>query len=169
MALIKLAYRQEIRADSDIPFERRIHKASYEEFLLKSQTYNPGKLYQTFTQMKEGDGRANSLHYKTGFAVSGYIGSLRKKIPGLKDPLGQNLVFNTHRFELLESDIYHPEVHKAAIYYYTDTLTLLNQFGEQLLLAYGNRTTQPGETMVEDCFLLTVVPGLSIVSYTRMQ
>lgn len=122
--------------------------------------------------MKASDGRANSLHYKTGFSIGGFIARLNGEIPGVKDALGQNLLFKTHRFELLESDISSRSAHSVAIYYNTDTLSLLNQFGDQLLLAYGNRfgeaAAEKGFPEITDSFLLQLRPGLSVVSYAPM-
>lgn len=171
-ALIKLSYRQVIRSGTEAGFEQQILHASYEEFLLKSQAYNPGGTLNTFSQMKANDGRANSLHYKTGFSIGGFIALLNRQIPGVKDALGQNLLFETHRFELLESDTSNRSAHSVAIYYNTGELSLLNQFGDQLLLAYGNRFpeagTKEGPGQITDSFLVQLRPGLSIVSYAPM-
>lgn len=168
-ALIRLSCRQVIRAGAEAGFEQQILHASYEEFLLKSQAYNLNGTLNTFSQMKANDGRANSLHYKTGFSIAGLMALLNGKIPGVKDALGQNLLFKTHRFELLESDTCNRSAHAVAIYYNTDTLSLLNQFGDQLLLAYGNRFEEAETDVffreIADPFLLQLRPGISIVSY----
>ena len=170
-ALIKITYRQIINASAQSSFEKQVLKASYEEFLLKSQAYNKEGTIKTFSAMKANDGRANSLHYKSGFAVGGYISTLHKKIPGLPDTVGQAVLFDTHRFELIESDITDQSAHTVAIWYYTDTLTLLEHFGDQLLLAYGDKTvelygTEPQK--IDNSFLLQLQPGMSIVQYAQV-
>ncbi len=127
MALIKLAYKQIIDASAQEEFEKRVFQASYQEFLLKMQTYNPDRKFKTFTALKANDGRANSLHYKLSFAVGHFFEMLNGRIPELKDNLGNQLKFETPQFELIESDIDDRSAHKLAIIYTTGTLNLLNQ------------------------------------------
>jgi hypothetical protein len=80
-AKIKLVYRQVIDEASESGFEKAIFQASYQGFLLKSQTYNLEGKFKTFTKLKANDGRANSLHYKRGFSVVHFIAQLNNKIP----------------------------------------------------------------------------------------
>src|SRR5258705_11032228 len=102
-ALIKLAYRQIIDASAKEIFEQKVFHDSYNEFLLKSQAYNPEKKFITFSEMVANDGRANSLHYKLSFAVLHHIETLNKRIPGLQDETGRiNLRFTTPEFKLVE-------------------------------------------------------------------
>lgn len=162
--LIKISYRQVIDRNNESLFEQNVFNASYAEFLMKSQAYNMEGKYKTFTQLKAADGRANSLHYKSGFAVGGFIETLNKKIPSLQDASGQAILFDTWRFELIESDITDKFSHKLAIHYITGTLTLLESFGDNLLLAYGDKTAQLTEG-IEDSFILKLMPGVSVISY----
>ena len=163
-ALIKLSYKQILSAADTGVFAQQVINASYEEFLLKSQVYNREGKLQTFTEMKTADVRANSLHYKSGFAVGGFIEKLNKQIPGIKTTQEQNILFETHRFEVLESNIHNKAMHSVAIHYVTGTMTLVEKFGDTLLLAYGDKTETKKEP-IEDCFLLALQPGLSIASY----
>ncbi len=160
---IKIAYRQIIDASSQTNFERNVFNASYNEFLLKSQAYNPEKKFKTFTELKANDGRANSLHYKSSFAVVSFINNLNNQIPNLQDTLGQNIRFETYKFEVIESSITDKTVHKVAIIYFTDTLTLFEIIGDYILLGVdklNNVSDEPVET-----FLLKMHPNLSIVNY----
>ena len=81
--LIKLAYQQKIDVANKGNFEKNVLSVSYEEFLMKSQAYNPEQKFRTFKEMVLNDERANSLHYKTGFAINNFIQDLNKKIPEL--------------------------------------------------------------------------------------
>lgn len=81
--------------------------------LLKSQAYNPEGKIKTFSELKAADGRANSLHYKTGFAVGGFISLLKNQILFLQDAAGKTILFYTFRFEVLESDITNKSAHKG--------------------------------------------------------
>jgi hypothetical protein len=160
-AKIKLVYRQVIDESSESGFEKAIFMASYQEFLLKSQAYNTEGKFKTFTSMKMNDGRANSLHYKLSFAVSHFIAQLNNKTPWVKDNMGNKLSFDTARFELIESHIEDMSLHKIAINYETSILSLIELFGEYMLLAQGNLP----ENEPIDTFVLRMQPNLSIVSY----
>lgn len=161
MALIKLAYKQIIDASAQGAFEKSVLQASYREFLLKNQAYNPERKFKTFTELKAHDGRANSLHYKLSFAVGHFIQTLDHKIPGLTDNLGNSVLFETPQFELIESSIGNITAHKVAITYTTGTLTLVNQLADFMLLANGDVS----EKIEADTFVLRMQPNLSIVSY----
>ena len=92
--------------------------------------------------------------------------SLHKNIPGIDDASGKNILFETYRFEVIESDISDKAVHKVALHYFTGTITLLDSLGEYLLLAPGDKTKElTGSEIIEDTFLLKLVPGISISSY----
>ncbi|MDN3550614.1 hypothetical protein [Mucilaginibacter aquaedulcis] len=165
MALIKLAYRQIITASSAGEFEKKVFEATYQEFLLKSQTYNPFGKYKTFTELKAHDGRANSLHYKMSFAAGHFITMLDNYIPNLKDNLGKSIKFELPQFELIESAIDNLYVHQVAIIYTTGTLTLINQLGEFMILAEGDIS----KLTAASTFILKMQQNLSIVSYQETE
>src|ERR1700742_4972097 len=121
-AKIKLVYRQVIDENAQSAFEKAIWQASYQEFLLKSQVYNPGGKFKTFSRMKANDGRANSLHYKLSFSVLHFIAQLDNKMPLIRDNLGGKIAFETARFELIESHTEEITLHKVAINYETAML-----------------------------------------------
>lgn len=160
-AIIKLNYKQVIDTSAESDFGKSVLHASYQEFLLKSQTYNQQGLYTTFGQMKDADGRANSLHYKLSFAVGHFIQLLKGRIPGPGDNLGNSLLFETPKFELIDSDITDFSKHKVAIHYMTGDLTLLNSFGEYMVLAQG----LVPELTDSETFTIKMQDGLSVVNY----
>ncbi|HXL55795.1 MAG TPA: hypothetical protein VN958_06045 [Chitinophagaceae bacterium] len=162
--LIKLAYRQVIDAGNKGNFERSVLSISYDEFFMKSQAYNKEQKFKTFKEMVANDGRANSLHYKSGFAIGNLIQQLNKKIPELQNALGKSLDFEMHEFEVIDSDITNPGAHKVAITYITGILTFFGNIGEYMLLAEGDKLNQTSTEAVET-FLLKVQHGLSVISY----
>ncbi len=161
---IKLAYRQVIDAGNKGNFERSVLSISYDEFFMKSQAYNKEQKFKTFKEMVANDGRANSLHYKSGFAIGNLIQQLNKKIPELQNALGKSLDFEMHEFEVIDSDITNPGAHKVAITYITGILTFFGNIGEYMLLAEGDKLNQTSTEAVET-FLLKVQHGLSVISY----
>lgn len=162
-ALIKLAYKQVIDAASAGEFERNVFRASFQEFLLKSQAYNQNARFKTFSELKANDGRANSLHYKLSFAVLNFIAALNNKIPALKDNAGNNPAFEEPQFELIESDITDRAAHRVAIHYSTGLLTLLDTVEDYLILAPGDVS---GDEAAET-FTLKMQAGLSVIYYKR--
>lgn len=163
-AFIKIAYRQVMDASTENLFEKNVLQFSYEEFKLKSQAYNPDGRFKTFSELKTHDGRANSLHYKSGFAVIGFIDALNKHIPHLQDTLGQPVMFNSYKFEVIESDITNKLQHKVAITYYSDTLVLFEIVGDCILLAPTDKLME-GENETVETFMLKMQDGLSVSHY----
>jgi hypothetical protein len=167
-ALITISFTQLIDASMQGWFEKGVINSSYDEFLLKSQVYNRERKFRTFQEMKANDGKANSLHYKCSFPVIPYVELLKHEIPGLKDNTQLPIKFKTYQFQIVDSDITTKLAHKVSITYYTDVLSLLDNFGEYLLLAYGDRFIEAPEIAgkpLEDAFLLRIVPQLSFSSY----
>ncbi|MFT3909434.1 MAG: hypothetical protein QM737_08425 [Ferruginibacter sp.] len=163
-ALIKIAYRQVMDASAQNSFEKNVLQFSYEEFKMKSQVYNPEGKFKTFSELKANDGRANSLHYKSGFAVIGFIDSLNKQIPYLTDTLGQTVLFNSYKFEVIESDITNKLLHKVAITYYSDSLVLFEIIGDCILLAPADKVIESENESVET-FMVKMQHGLSVSHY----
>ena len=164
--LIKLAYRQVIDADNKGNFEKSVLSISYEEFFMKSQAYDKEQKFKTFKEMVANDPKANSLHYKSGFAIGNLIEQLNKKIPELQDTLGKNLDFEMHAFEVIDSDITNLSAHKVAITYITGILTFYGNMGEYMLLAAGDKLNQTSTEPVET-FLLKVQHSLSVINYQQ--
>lgn len=163
IAVVQFTYRQIIDALSATDFEKNVLHFSYEEYKMKSQAYNTDGSSTTFTALKEKDGRANSLHYKSGFAVGGLIDGLKNKVPFLQDVSGQELAFETYKFEVIESDIANKLLHKVAVHYITGRFVLYQVIGDLLLLSSTDTNSDynnPAET-----FMLKMRPGLSISHY----
>ncbi len=160
-AKITIVYRQLLDASSTGDFAKKLLLFSYAEFKLKSQAYNTERQFDRFSQMKSADGRANSLHYKCGFAISGLVDGLQRIIPGCTGTFGEPVNFETYRFELIESSLQDPQLHQVAIYYTSPLLLLYEVMADTLLLSTpANQNEMPAET-----FLLQLSPELSISSY----
>jgi hypothetical protein len=166
-AFIKLAYRQTIDAGAATDFEKNVWHFSYEEYKLKSQAYNLDNTINRFSQLKEKDGRANSLHYKSGFAVGSFVENLKGKIPSLQDALGQSIHFDSWQFEVIESDITDKTLHKIAIVYTTSFFTIHQVIGETLLLS-KEKNPEHGQYQNDETFMIALQPGLSIIQYQEI-
>ncbi len=169
-AIINLSFKQYLNPNTEDAFERAVIEASYKEFVERSKVYNPEMAYKTFSEIVESDGKANSLHYKCGLAISPCVDGLKSRIPVLTDNAGNHIKFVNRQFHILESDITDISKHRVSITYLTDLMTLLDNIGEYLVLAYGNKAecllNWQGELI--DTFLLKMVPGLSVCNYSAI-
>ena len=161
---IQLTYRQIIDASAQTDFEKNVLHFSFEEYKMKSQAYNADGSIKTFTALKTKDGRANSLHYKAGFVIGGIVEQLQNKIPFLQDALGKAIEFDTHQFEVIESDTTNIHMHKVAIHYTTKRFIWLQTIGESLLLSQEYDGEDVAIKRVET-FMLKMQEGLSITNY----
>jgi hypothetical protein len=116
-------------------------KNSHEELLLKSQAYNPGGRLRKFSELVAADSRANSLHYKTSFAIDPWINLLKNQIPGFADHAGKPLPFDTYRFQLIESDLDNFDLHEVAIHYITAPFFWLATIGDTMVLSNADSIT----------------------------
>ena len=169
-AIINLSFKQYINPNTTDPFERAVIEASYKEFVERSVAYNPDFEFRTFSEMVDNDGKANSLHYKCGQAITQHIDDLKGRIPVLADNAGNHIKFVNRQFHILESDITDITKHRVAITYLTDLMTLVDNIGEYLVLAYGNKAESllNWEGGLIDTFLLKMAPGLSVCNYSAV-
>jgi len=169
-ALIKLAFRQEIDATAAGSFEKDVFNDSYQEFRMQAQAYNPNGQFHTLQELIANNPKANSLHYKVGFSVGLYIAGLNGVIPGIKERVQGQVQpgFQTHQFEIVWSHLTERSQHKVAITYFTGVLSLLDSFGDQLLLATGDMThLAAGEWT--DSFMLKIDPMITICQYSPIR
>jgi hypothetical protein len=165
-ALVQIVFKQVIDISSTGEFARNVFDDSFSEFQLQAQAYNPEGKFRTFQELTAHNPKANSLHYKVGFSIGLFVKELKNVIPGLADSLGRPVSFSSYQFELVESDITQKSLHKVAITYETNILTLFATVGDFLILAVGDRL-QESNQMPVDTFLLRVQPNVSIASWQR--
>ncbi|NCD70811.1 hypothetical protein [Mucilaginibacter agri] len=163
LALIKLTYKHVIDATAQADFERNVFEATYQEFRIKSQPYNLDGDLSTFSQLREKDIRANSLHYKIGFAALHFLIPLNNKIPVLLDAMGNQLQYENAVFDLIESDLSQKNNHKVGIKFITGTYVLHQVIGDNLVLSLHDMLTHADESF--DTFTLKIPANMAISSY----
>lgn len=161
IGLIKLGYRQIIDIRGTSEFEKNVFEDSYSELLMQVQRYNPENRFTTFREIITHDPKANSLHYKVGFAIGLYVQSLNKQIPGLWDTRHKVAIpFDVHELEIVQSDITNKKQHVVAINYTTAPVAFLGNAGDNLVLSFDDPTVGWMET-----FLLPMQPALTVAAY----
>jgi len=171
IALIKLAWQQIIDASASTPFEQQLFDVTYKEFRLQQQSFSKGLDLPTWSAIRERFPKSNPiLPFKVSFSIAGLLQSLDKKMPGLTDTLNiKPLGFVNHYFQLLESDINDPSVHKISIIYITGALSYFGLFGDKLLLSYRDThdtRTDPGGSA--QTFMLRLEERSSIFNYEEL-
>ncbi len=162
MEVIRLTYKHIINAASSSDFDKSIFHLTYDEFLLKVQTYLLENPCNTFSEIKKKDGRANSLHYKISFPVN-HLLTATDTMPVIKDNMGNNLRYDMAKTELVESDITDREKHEVAIIYTTPELVLRKTIGEYLLLSKKEDTNEKMEST--ETFMIRVQPYITITHF----
>jgi len=163
--IVQFCYCQLIDASATNAFEKDIFEDSYNEFQLQSQAYNNSGSIARFDEMVQNNPKANSLHYKVGFAVGLYIQKLKGAIPGLVDECNNPVFFTRHEFKIIESQTDNRQAHIVAICYFTDAYWLLKNFGEYMVLA--PETSDENKPILT--FTLKMQPHLSIVCFADVE
>ncbi|TDX01580.1 hypothetical protein [Dinghuibacter silviterrae] len=156
MSTIRLAYRQIIDASATGAFEQEVWYKTHAEFRIQQQSFAKGLPLHTWDDIQFAFPKAKpALPFKLSFALSGAMQKLGGLIPGLKDPMGDEVVpYHRYVFDLLASDAREIKIHKVSLTWFSQELTLHRAIADHLLLSYLDRT-----------FLLRLQDRLSIVSY----
>lgn len=157
IAQIRLTCRQVLDVTSSGIFAKQLLAATFAEFQLRSQVYNPEGRFFTFREMAGNDGRANSLHYKLYFAAAPYLELLEKKMPHVCDMLEKPLPFERAELQLIASDLRDATQHRVALHYHTPLFLLHGHIGDHLILALPE--------LPEHTFMLRLRMGVSISHY----
>lgn len=104
------------------------------------------------------------------FSVGLYIAGLNGVMPGIKEwvPGQVQPGFETHQFEIAWSNLADRSQHRVAITYFTGVLSLLESFGDQLLLATGDMTRLAAGEWT-DSFMLRINPMITICQYSPIR
>jgi hypothetical protein len=162
--LIQFCFRQVIDTSAKTDFEKDIFKDSYQEFQLQSQAYNRENKLRTLQELIENNPKANSLHYKVGFAIGLYLQKLNNIIPCLTDEAGNGISFSSYEFKIISSEIGNSDSHKVAINYTTPVFTLMDNFEEYMVLS-DNDPAKNETSELTETFTLKMQDGLSVVRY----
>lgn len=135
--IIKLCYTKVIDASSLLPWDKQVFEDTYREFFMQAQQFDQEKRYETFQQILANRPKADSMHYLVSTAAKGHIQQLNNYFPDVLDSQGKKSIpFKNFRFEIVESSISNKNLHKIAIYLYSDPLIWIDQVSQnQILIA----------------------------------
>jgi len=160
---IRLVYRKLIDISVQNVWEKYVFDATYAEFLMQSQLYNPEKKYSLFSELKNNVAGADKLHFLVSASVVPYLKQLNGKMPDVLNNLGKLFApFANYRFEIIESDVWDKAKHRIAVELFSDPLHWIDTIGNQLLVSIPQAETNPDAEILTELFSLQ--PYLSIHS-----
>jgi hypothetical protein len=159
--IIRLSYRKIIDAASTHVWEKYVFDATYQEYLIQAQNYNPDNKYFTFAELKNNVSNADKLHFLVSASVTNYLKQLNGIVPDILNNQGKLfLPFKNYRFEIIDSDIRNKSKHRVTVVFISEPITWVDTV-DNLLLVAGARVDQNGDDgILTEMF--TLQPFLSI-------
>ncbi|MFD1140419.1 hypothetical protein ACFQ4C_04840 [Larkinella insperata] len=165
--IVKLSYRKIIDASSRTAWDTFVFNDTHLEFYMQAQRLDPEGKYFTFRQLRDNLGHADQLQYLTSTAAIGYIRQLNDLVPDVANQSGKTcLPFKQFRFEIIDSHLEDKSQHRIAIWFYSEPLTWIDTVGNQLLIAYGDKTDDLTAGQEIETDLIPLSPFLSISHFS---
>lgn len=165
-AVIRLVYRKIIDAGSQDPWEKLVFEDTYREFLMQAQTFDPHKIYNTYSELILNIPGANKLPFMVSPSILGYLRQLGGKMPNIVNLVDKHFVpFKNYRFEIINSDMKDKSAHQIAINFISEQLIWYDTIGDKLLVSTeGGKTDERDEVLTE---MFAMQPFLSIFSIKK--
>jgi hypothetical protein len=161
--IIRLSYRKVIDADSQNVWEKYVFEATYQEYLIQSQNYNPDKKYFTFAELKHHVPNADKLHFLVSASVINYLKQLNGYVPDILNNQGKAfLPFKNYRFEVIDSDVRYKSRHRITVEFISEPITWIDTVGNLLLVTFKETVPAGDDGILTEMF--TMQPFLSIHS-----
>lgn len=133
---------------------------------MQAQQYDQAGKYPSFQELLDHVPNAEQLHYLTSRVAVGYLKQLNQLIPDVVNAFGRRcLPFTQFKFELLTSHVQHKELHRVAIFFYSDPLTWIDALEGKLLIAYGDQREALRTGAEVNTDLIALQPDLSVWTY----
>jgi hypothetical protein len=159
--IIRLAYRKIIDAGAQNVWEKYVFDATYQEYLIQAQNYNPDKKFYTFAELLHHVPYAEKLHFLVSASVINYLKQLNGRVPDILNNQGKLfLPFTKYRFEIIDSDIRDRLKHRIVVEFISEPLIWLDSIDNLLLVALNDGNGEDG--YLTD--MLAMRPFLSIHS-----
>ncbi len=165
---IQLCYRKVIDATSVKPWDKLVFEASYTEFRMQVQLFDPERKYRRFADVLRQVKGADQLHFLVSAAVMGYVVQLNDVVPDVVNALGkQFLRFQHFRFEIINSDVQDSTKHQVAINFYSEPLIWHDTINGQLVVS-REQVEEDGAYPIEQ-FPLQPFLAIHFLKYSTLQ
>jgi hypothetical protein len=159
---IRLCYRKIIDASCSKAWDRAVFDDTHLEFYLQAQRMDPEGRFPSFRELAEALLQADQLHYLTSTAAIGYIRQLNDLVPDIANVYGKLCVpFKNFKFEIIQSHTENKSLHRIAIWFYSEPMTLIDHIGNKLLISYMDKNEFVPGTEIET-EMIELVPYLSV-------
>lgn len=163
-ALIRLSKSIIIDSTTKSEFENNIFTKTLNE---TKYQFNHSLINKLPLVNKDANEMVNQLNNNVYRSINSDILGLENLFPGgFTDKLGHiDINFEDIKFKIIESDISNDAKHKVMLVFYFPIMTLLDHFDNNLVLSFGNKSSDVKENKSIDTFLLEVDSTISICSY----
>lgn len=166
--IIQLCYRKVIEATSVKPWDKLVFEASYTEFRMQVQLFDPEQKYRRFADVLRHVRGAEQLHFLVSSAVTGYMVQLNDVVPDVVNALGKHFLrFQHFRFEIINSDVLDSTKHQVAINFYSGSLIWHDTIDGQLVVS-REKTEKDGIYAIEQ-FPLQPFLAIHSLQYSTLQ
>jgi hypothetical protein len=136
------------------------------EYKMQAANYNATNKKTLFTDIIKENPAAEKLHYSVSTAAIGYIRQLNDVIPGLLNAHGKIIIpFKNFKFNIIQSDMNDRALHKVAIIFISEPLTLVDVFNNHYLVAIGDKQQELLEGKEVETEMIPHKEQLSIYSF----
>ncbi|MBE7175442.1 MAG: hypothetical protein INR69_03515 [Mucilaginibacter polytrichastri] len=160
-ATIRLVYKKDISFKDEGLFEKCVMHDTYQRFRQEAEAYDPGGIYNTFSEIKKNEPMAANMSVLLAEAAAVHIGNLNGKMPDISDNNGEGITFEGVRFELNESHIAQKNMHKLSVYFTSGKLYLHESIGNFLILSYVDAVDENSR----EAFILKLNDALTVSEY----
>lgn len=164
--VITLCYRKIIAHNPRTAWEKMVFEDSHEEYRMQVQRFDPDGRCTRFSELVRQVPESRQLHFLVSTSVANYLKQLQDLVPDVLDNLGRRFLhFKTYRFEIIDSAIHDPRIHRVSISFISEPLWWLDTIGEYVLLAEpSDATTGPLPTKL---FKLPPYVSINFIQYPK--
>lgn len=148
--MITCCYRKIVAYNPRTAWEKMVFDDSYAAYRMQVQRFDRDGRYTRFSELLRQVPESQQLHFLVSTGVVNYLKQLQDLVPDVLDNLGRRFLrFKTYRFEIIDSAINDPSIHRVAISFISEPLWWLDTVGEYVLLAEPtDATTGPLSTIL---------------------
>jgi len=164
--IIRLGFQKIISNDNESLWDTFVFDDTWMEYKMQAANYNSVNKKTLFTTIVKEDPAAEKLHYAVSTAAMGYIRQLDGIIPGLLNVHDKAIIpFKNFTFHIIQSDMNEKSLHKVAIVFISEPLTLIDVFNDRYLISVGDKQQQLKEGKEVQTEMIPHTSQLSIYSF----
>jgi hypothetical protein len=167
--IIRICYNKTIDSTPSSLWEKYVFEDTYKEFIMQAQQFDQQRKYKTFQEILKNVPHAEQMHYLVSTAAIGYIRQLNERVPNVVNTQGNLcLPFKNFKFEIIQSHIENKNLHRIAIYFYSEPLVWVDTIDQYLVVAMAEKLNDLNEGKEVETETFALRPNLSISSFQKI-